>query len=141
MRKAVLSLSIVLVAVCTAPGRGHAQGIPDEIWAIMNTETAVDSRGCRGCHIRPDPDPVYDAPWWGNDRLSVYLAISGSSLLDGGRDGTLSQFLHTFDMPYRCEDGLRRCWGIPDPDYPLSHAICQNELALLDNWLITFESP
>jgi|SRR6516225_1454440 hypothetical protein len=128
-------LFVALVAACpllapvAAPSRTFGPG-PDlfgPVWDVMNR--MPNKMGCVGCHIADRPA---FGPWFGYDQDSVYTTLvtgvdpDGNVIfdpppVDGGRSGTLGIFLHEGYMPL----GGQR-WG-------------EKELALLDEWLITFE--
>lgn len=100
----------------------------DPVWDIMTQDRGSDSMGCRGCHIGPQPG---FGPWFGDTKEDVRATFEtginpdGDDLgvipVDGGRDGQLGQFLHNNIMPL-----FGTYWG-------------DDELALLDAWLITYE--
>jgi hypothetical protein len=117
------------LAPVVAPSRAFGRG-PDlfaPVWDIMNRPPEM--MGCVGCHIADRPAR---GPWFGNDQDSVYTSLvtgvnpDGNVIFDpppvtGGRSGTLGVNLHEGFMPL----GGQR-WG-------------ETELAILDEWLITFE--
>jgi len=135
-RSAIVSILFVmfvaaytLIAPVAAPSRTLGCG-PDlfgPVWDIMNR--IPENMGCVGCHIADEPS---FGPWFGFDRDSVYTTlvtgvdpngdlVFDPPLVDGGRSGTLAINLHNGFMPLRGQP-----WG-------------DQELAILDDWLITFE--
>jgi hypothetical protein len=125
----ILVAAYPLLAPVAAPSRTFGPG-PDlfgPVWDIMNR--IPEKMGCVGCHIADQPA---FGPWFGCDRDSVYnTLVTGVNpdgdlvfdppLVDGGRSGTLGTNLHDGFMPL-----LGQPWG-------------EKELAILDEWLITFE--
>lgn len=98
----------------------------DAVWEIMNRPRA--DKGCVNCHIAPDPRIGF---WFGADKESVLLTLVtgvnpiGDVLdvipVEGGRFGLLGNWLRNGFMPLG---------GAPWDD---------DDLALLDRWLILFE--
>ncbi len=96
----------------------------DAVWEIMTQPAAPDSPGCRGCHVGEEENPP--APYWGNDKDQVRDSIVFSGYVEGGRDSYLAARLRSSDPPFQMpRDG--RSWN-------------DDELAVLDAWLITFEA-
>lgn len=100
----------------------------DPVWAIMTQDRGADSMGCRGCHIGPQPRL---RPWFGDTEEDVLATLEtgispdgtnvGFVPVEGGRFGSLGSVLHSCFMPFN-----GTCWG-------------DDELALLDAWLINYE--
>jgi hypothetical protein len=100
----------------------------DPVFAIMNKDASGYSPGCRGCHIGPGPGI---GPWFGDNKNDVLLSLETGVSPDGiafadppverGRAGLLADYLHGGRMP---RGGDR--WN-------------EKRLAILDEWLITYE--
>ncbi len=116
MRKLWLLVALIIVA---APRIARAQTDPfDPVWAIMTQPLGIDSKGCRGCHVGPDPGL---GPYWGDDQATVRQSIEAAGLVVGGRMSYLASRLRAGDMPL---------FGMPWE---------ADDLTLLDAWLITYE--
>lgn len=112
---------LVLPILVAAPALARAQGDPvDAVWAIMTQPLGLDSKGCRGCHVGPDPGL---GPYWGDDQTTVRQSIEAAGLVVGGRMSYLASRLRAGDMPR---------FGMPWE---------ADDLTLLDAWLITYEPP
>jgi hypothetical protein len=92
------------------------------VFEIMTLEAAKDSPGCRGCHIGSDAFIT-----WGTYTVETaeetldQLEQERPDLLAGGRSSSMAELLYNGAMPR-----LGRPWN-------------QDELDLLDAWLITYE--
>lgn len=98
----------------------------DPVWEIMNRDR--QNKGCVNCHIAPDPRIGF---WFGADKESVLFTLltginpNGDVLdtipVEGGRFSLLGQWLHQGVMPLGGQQ-----WD-------------ENDLLILDRWLILFE--
>ncbi len=122
------TLALVLFVPGVLPVRASSADPFDPVWAIM--DRAPSENGCRGCHVGKKPGEGF---WFGSDRDSVLQTLEtgvnpageelGYSPVDGGRAGWLAWYLYSGEMPLEGKP-----WN-------------EEQLALLDAWLITYEPP
>lgn len=121
-------LALVLFVPGVLPVRASSGDSFDPVWAIMDRDRSES--GCRGCHVRKEPGFSF---WFGNDKETVRQTLEtginpdGEDLayspVEGGRAGWLAWYLHEGIMPLG-----GKAWN-------------EDQLALLDAWLITYEPP
>jgi hypothetical protein len=129
----IVLIGIVAASTWVAPGASPCRAAAHRnldlfgpVFSIMNN--TGDNMGCIGCHIGDKPTGFL---WFGGDQATVLQTfetgvtpdgeVIGPIPVDGGRNGLLAFLLHNGYMPR---------YGTPWGD---------DELALLDAWLSTYE--
>ncbi len=125
MRNPVLvTRPLTLLFVATAATAVAQNDDPfDPVWAILTQDAGAASKGCRGCHV--GPEPVDGISFWGDlDEATARAGIESLGLVAGACDSIFSSRLRTAQMP-------------PFPGAPWE----EGDFNVLDVWLRTYQPP